>query len=93
MGTLAMSIYSPAIWNSPMKKSSISTVCDSRPVLSEVEVSSSISEMPNSIGAWKISHRPDVLREKPEPILLKQIFDQVTALGCIHAVNVHSSPP
>ncbi len=44
---LPMSTRSPAIWNSPMKRSSISTVCDSR--------SSSISGMPSSIGAWKIS--------------------------------------
>jgi hypothetical protein len=34
-----------------------------------------------------------MLPQKPEPILLEQIFGQVTTLGCIHAVNVHSSPP
>jgi len=34
-----------------------------------------------------------MLPKKPEPILLEQIFDQVTTLGCIHAVNVHPSPP
>jgi len=34
-----------------------------------------------------------MLPEKPEPILLEQIFVQVASLGCIHAVNVHSSPP
>jgi putative transposase len=34
-----------------------------------------------------------MLPQKPEPILLEQIFGQVTALGCIHAVNVQSSPP
>jgi hypothetical protein len=30
---------------------------------------------------------------KPEPFLLEQIFGQVATLGCIHAVNVHPSPP
>ena len=49
---LPMSTCSPVTWNSLMKRSSISTVCNSR--------SSSISGMPNRIGAWKISHRPDV---------------------------------
>ena len=34
-----------------------------------------------------------MLPQKPEPFLLEQIFDQVAALGCIHAVNVHPSPP
>jgi len=34
-----------------------------------------------------------MLPKKPEPILLEQIFAQMTTLGCIHAVNVHSSPP
>lgn len=34
-----------------------------------------------------------LLPKKPEPILLEQIFDQVTAFGCIHAVNVQPSPP
>ena len=34
-----------------------------------------------------------MLPRKPEPFLLEQIFDQVAALGCIHAVNVHPSPP
>jgi len=34
-----------------------------------------------------------MLPQKPEPILLEQIFGQLTALGCIHAVNVHPSPP
>jgi hypothetical protein len=34
-----------------------------------------------------------MLPQKPEPILLEQIFGQVTALGCIHALNVQSSPP
>jgi len=34
-----------------------------------------------------------MLPQKPEPFLLEQIFDQVATLGCIHAVNVHPSPP
>ena len=34
-----------------------------------------------------------MLPKKPEPFLLEQIFDQVAALGCVHAVNVHPSPP
>jgi putative transposase len=34
-----------------------------------------------------------MLPQKPEPILLAQIFDQITALGCIHAVNVQASSP
>ncbi|MGI0024693.1 MAG: transposase [Nitrososphaera sp.] len=34
-----------------------------------------------------------MLPQKPEPILLEQIFDQVATLGCIHAVNVLTSPP
>jgi hypothetical protein len=34
-----------------------------------------------------------MLPQKPEPILLEQIFGQVAALGCIHAVIVQPSPP
>jgi putative transposase len=34
-----------------------------------------------------------MLPQKPEPFLLEQIFGQVATLGCIHAVNVHPSPP
>ena len=34
-----------------------------------------------------------MLPEKPEPILLEQILGQIATLGCIHAVNVHPSPP
>jgi len=34
-----------------------------------------------------------MLPQKPEPILLEQIFRQVATFGCIHAVNVQSSPP
>jgi putative transposase len=34
-----------------------------------------------------------MLPQKPEPILLEQIFGQVTSLGRIHAVNVHLSSP
>src|SRR4030065_435013 len=34
-----------------------------------------------------------MLPQKPEPILLEQIFGQVAPLGCIHAVNVHVSSP
>ena len=34
-----------------------------------------------------------LLPEKPEPILLDQIFNQITSLGCIHHVNVQNSPP
>jgi len=34
-----------------------------------------------------------MLPQKPEPFLLQQIFDQIATLGCIHAVNVHPSPP
>jgi putative transposase len=34
-----------------------------------------------------------MLPQKPEPFLLEQIFAQVASLGCIHAVNVHPSPP
>ncbi|MGH9879379.1 MAG: transposase, partial [Nitrososphaerales archaeon] len=33
-----------------------------------------------------------MLPRKPEPLLLKQIFAHVATLGCIHAVNVRSSP-
>jgi hypothetical protein len=33
-----------------------------------------------------------MLPQKPEPILLERIFHQMTTLGCIHAVNIHSSP-
>lgn len=34
-----------------------------------------------------------MLPQKPEPILLEQIFGQVATLGCIHAVNVRTSLP
>ena len=34
-----------------------------------------------------------MLPEKPDPILLGQIFEQIATLGCIHPVNVHPSPP
>jgi len=34
-----------------------------------------------------------LLPQKPEPILLEQIFTHVASLGCIHSVNVHSSSP
>jgi hypothetical protein len=34
-----------------------------------------------------------MLPEKPEPFLLQQIFGQIATLGCVHAVNVHPSPP
>jgi len=33
-----------------------------------------------------------MLPKKPEPFLLEQIFGQIATLGCIHAVNVRSSP-
>ncbi|MCD4674075.1 MAG: transposase [Anaerolineaceae bacterium] len=32
-----------------------------------------------------------MLPQKPDTILLEQIFDQVASLGCIHAVKVRSS--
>ncbi len=38
-------------------------------------------------------YHPHALWGKPEPILLEQLFGQITTLGCIHAVNVHPSPP
>jgi putative transposase len=34
-----------------------------------------------------------MLPQKPEPILLGQIFGHVASLGCIHPVNVHVSSP
>jgi putative transposase len=34
-----------------------------------------------------------MLPQKPEPILLNQIFGHVASLGCIHPVNVHVSSP
>ncbi len=34
-----------------------------------------------------------MLPQKPEPILLEQIFDQVASLGCIHVVNVQALSP
>jgi putative transposase len=34
-----------------------------------------------------------MLPQKPEPILLEQIFGQVASLGCIHPVNVQVSSP
>jgi len=34
-----------------------------------------------------------MLPQKPEPILLQQIFGQVASLGCIHAVNVQVPSP
>jgi putative transposase len=34
-----------------------------------------------------------MLPQKPEPILLEQMFDQVASLGCIHTVKVQFSPP
>jgi len=34
-----------------------------------------------------------MLPEKPEPFFLEQLFGQISTLGSIHAVNVHSSPP
>jgi len=34
-----------------------------------------------------------MLPQKPEPILLAQIFDQLTSLGCIHVVNMQASSP
>jgi putative transposase len=35
----------------------------------------------------------NMLPQKPEPILLEQIFGQVASLGCIHAVNVQALSP
>jgi len=35
----------------------------------------------------------ELLPEKPEPILLKRIYDQVTALGCIHRSKAVSNSP
>ena len=34
-----------------------------------------------------------MLPEKPEPILLHQIFSKVASLGCIHSVKVPISSP
>ncbi len=34
-----------------------------------------------------------MLPQKPEPILLDQIFGQIASLGCIHSINVPSSSP
>ncbi len=34
-----------------------------------------------------------LLPQKPEPILLEQIFTRIASLGCIHHVNVHISSP
>jgi putative transposase len=34
-----------------------------------------------------------MLPQKPEPILLEQIFSHVASLGCIHPVNLHVSSP
>lgn len=34
-----------------------------------------------------------MLPEKPEPILLDQIFGHIASLGCIHSVKVQFSPP
>jgi len=34
-----------------------------------------------------------MLPQKPEPILLQQIFAQIASLGCIHTVNVQVLPP
>ncbi len=35
----------------------------------------------------------ELLPEKPEPILLQHIYDQITALGCIHrSIKVRASP-
>ncbi len=34
-----------------------------------------------------------MLPQKPEPILLQQIFGQVASLGCIHTVNVQVQSP
>ena len=34
-----------------------------------------------------------MLPQKPEPILLEQIFGQVATLGCIHTAKVHLSSP
>ena len=34
-----------------------------------------------------------MLPQKPEPILLEQIFGHVASLGCIHPVIVHLSSP
>jgi hypothetical protein len=34
-----------------------------------------------------------MLPKKPDPILLEQVFGQISSLGCIHAVNVQTSPP
>ena len=34
-----------------------------------------------------------LLPQKPEPLLLEQIFSQVSSLGCIHVGNVHVSSP
>jgi hypothetical protein len=34
-----------------------------------------------------------MLPQKPEPILLEQIFTRLSTVGSIHAVNVHPSPP
>jgi hypothetical protein len=34
-----------------------------------------------------------MLPKKPDPILLERVFGQISSLGCIHAVNVQTSPP
>jgi putative transposase len=35
----------------------------------------------------------NMLPEKPDRLLLQQIFGQLSTLGCIHAANVQTSPP
>ncbi len=34
-----------------------------------------------------------MLPQKPEPILIQQVFGKIFSLGCIHSVNVHVFPP
>jgi hypothetical protein len=34
-----------------------------------------------------------MLPEKPEPILIQQVFGRFVSLGCIHPVNVRVFPP
>ena len=44
-------------------------------------------------AAWYFEETTRWLPQKPEPILLEQIFGQLAGLGCIHGVKVLTSSP
>ena len=65
-------------------------LCDLRQTIPE----SSILDLKAYFRAAKYFQETiKMLPQKPEPILLEQIFGQVASLGCIHPVNVQVPSP